>query len=87
MKINEIQKLMGVQAYRKDTNQRTSETSGKKARQTDEVHISQEAFKLQGTQGTERSKHIQELKQQVSAGTYQVDASKIAEKLLPYLNE
>ncbi|AVF20122.1 flagellar biosynthesis anti-sigma factor FlgM [Paenibacillus larvae] len=51
----------------------------------DEVQILAEAKELLDAREPERQKRIEELKQAVSAGTYQVDARKLAEKLLPFI--
>ncbi|MNF09875.1 Anti-sigma-28 factor, FlgM [compost metagenome] len=64
----------------------------KKSTRKDEVSISDEAIQLLQAQNTgkndpERALKIDNLKQQVSAGTYQVDASKLAEKLAPYFKQ
>jgi len=60
----------------------------KKKLQKDQVSISNEAQEMLEAKmrsGTpERAQKIEDLKQQVSTGTYHVDAGKIAEKLLPY---
>ncbi|WP_127532068.1 flagellar biosynthesis anti-sigma factor FlgM [Paenibacillus kobensis] len=89
MKINETQRLGAVNPYNKNNGQRVVESSSKKKR--DDVQISTEAKEMlqsqQGVLSPERKKQIEELKNQVSTGTYSVDAGKIAEKLLPYLRQ
>ncbi|WP_150270521.1 flagellar biosynthesis anti-sigma factor FlgM [Paenibacillus tepidiphilus] len=91
MKINESGRINAINPY-----QRTAETQKqdqiKKSMRTDEVSISSEAMKLleaqnSGKVDTERAQRIESLKQQVSAGTYQVDAAKLAEKLAPYFKQ
>lgn len=85
MKINVVGNVGGVNKYNGNQSTRASQTSGKN-NPKDEVIISNEAKELLDAQGTsEVNPIIQELKQQVSAGTYSVDARKVAEKLLPYL--
>jgi negative regulator of flagellin synthesis FlgM len=63
----------------------------KKSSRKDEVSISDEAIQLLQAQNSgnnaERALKIDSLKQQVSAGTYQVDAAKLAEKLAPYFKQ
>ncbi|MEB3102339.1 flagellar biosynthesis anti-sigma factor FlgM [Ferviditalea candida] len=87
MKINDLQRIGGMNPYRKDTGTKASDNAGKRGKQKDEVHISQEAKMLHEVQEADlRSSRIQNLKQSVAAGTYHVEAQKIAEKLLPYLN-
>lgn len=90
MKINETNRVAALNPYQRTSeNQRTEET--KKSARKDEVTISPEAMEmLQAAKKpaeSERAARIQELKQQVSTGTYSVDANKIAERLLPFLAE
>ncbi|GGD92271.1 flagellar biosynthesis anti-sigma factor FlgM [Paenibacillus nasutitermitis] len=88
MKINETQRIGAVNPYQKQSEQRAGNTERK--RQTDEVQISAEAQEMLSysrTNQTDKSKRIDELKQEVSTGNYHVDAGKIAEKLLPYLTD
>jgi len=89
MKINETQRLGAVNPYHKNNGQRAVESGGKKKR--DDVQISTEAKEMlqsqQGVQSPARLKQIEDLKSQVSTGTYYVDAGKIAEKLLPYFKQ
>lgn len=89
MKINENQRVGAVNPYNKSVDNKLPQATGKKERPKDQVEISAEAKELLGALGTvrteEQSRRIEELKNSVSSGTYQVDASKIAEKLLPFL--
>ncbi|MCA0757549.1 flagellar biosynthesis anti-sigma factor FlgM [Paenibacillus sp. N4] len=88
MKINETNRIGAHNPYQKQHEARLSQSN--KPRQKDEVQISaaaKEMLNSSQTQGTERSKQIEKLKQQVASGTYHVEAGKIAEKLLPYLKE
>lgn len=87
MKINDLQRIGGINPYRKDNNPKTSDSAGKRGKQKDEVHISSEAKMLHEVQEDQRSSRIQNLKQSVATGTYHVEAQKVAEKLLPYLND
>ncbi|MDR6883484.1 flagellar biosynthesis anti-sigma factor FlgM [Bacillus sp. 3255] len=86
MKINEPGRISGTNPYRK--NEIRTASMGPKQRQTDQVQISEEAKELLGAQqsgeASLKTEKINLLKQQVSSGTYHVDAIKIAEKLLPY---
>lgn len=87
MKINDIQHIGAVNAYKKDASYKQAEIHKKELRK-DEVQISPEAMKLLGTQGTQaasRSQKIDALRQSVASGTYHVESGKIAEKMLPYL--
>jgi negative regulator of flagellin synthesis FlgM len=90
MKINDVNRIGSVNPYRNNTpSGNTSSVTGKGKK--DQVQISEEALKLLQSQETAavdpaRVKQIEQLKGAVSTGTYSVDANKIAEKLLPYLN-
>lgn len=87
MRINETGRVGAINSYQRniESGQKIEE---KKNRRKDEVSISAEAMEmLQATErssNSERIQHIQDLKQQVSSGTYDVDNNKLAEKLLPY---
>lgn len=83
MKINDTQRIAASNIYRKSTEDRIAQTEGKKLKKQDVVNISSEAKQLLGA--SEANQHIDELKQSYLSGTYHVEASKIAEKLLPYL--
>ncbi len=89
MKINGVNRIGQVNAYKKNQENKPSNEIGKKAR--DEVVISNEAKELLDSQKTSASQmaanqqRIEELKEAVTTGSYHVDAGKIAEKLLPYL--
>ncbi|MEX1028746.1 MAG: flagellar biosynthesis anti-sigma factor FlgM [Paenibacillaceae bacterium] len=90
MKINDVNRIGSVNPYRNNTpsgNASSVVGKGKK----DQVQISEEALKLLESQAAApvdpaRMKQIEQLKDAVSTGTYSVDASKVADKLLPYLN-
>ncbi|KQY92056.1 flagellar biosynthesis anti-sigma factor FlgM [Paenibacillus sp. Root52] len=87
MKINEPSRIGAINSYQRNV-ESNQQADAKKSRRKDEVSISPEAMKMleeQGrTQDVGRLERIQELKEQVSSGTYQVDSSKLADKLLPY---
>ncbi|MFD0957910.1 flagellar biosynthesis anti-sigma factor FlgM [Paenibacillus chungangensis] len=86
MKINDINRIGGMNPYQKQNEWRTEGAS--KARRKDQVQISPAAQEMLSTSkmtSAERADRIHELKQSVTSGTYHVDAGKIAEKLLPYL--
>jgi len=86
MRINEINRTGSVQAYR-NQNQDKMQSQKNKDKASDEVHISAEAKRMLEAQQMDsaRGMKLAELKQAVSTGTYHVDADKVAEKLLPYL--
>lgn len=93
MKINETQRIGAVNSYKKSDDPRLEHGTCRKRKLKDEVRISPEAKQLLGIQGSNTSdpaqsaarRRLEELKQSVSAGTYHVDARKIAEKLFPYI--
>lgn len=87
LKINDIQHIGAVNAYKKDANFKQT-GAHKKEMKKDEVQISSEAKELLGAQDAQeasRSQKIEELKKSVASGTYHVESGKIAEKMLPYL--
>ncbi|GAB1157990.1 hypothetical protein YWY31_40150 [Paenibacillus illinoisensis] len=87
MKINEPNRIGAINSYQRNI-ESNQQADAKKSRRKDEVSISPEAMKMledqSRTQDAARIQRIQELKEQVSSGTYQVDSSKLADKLLPY---
>lgn len=88
MKINESGRLTSLNAYRNHLKARETKTSDKGLRAKDDVRISQEAKELlevQRSGDAGRAQRIAELKSSVQAGTYHVEAQRIAEKLLPFL--
>jgi negative regulator of flagellin synthesis FlgM len=83
MKINDTQRIAAANTYRKSNEDRIIQTEGKKHKKKDEVNISSEAKELLGASAAKQQ--VEDLKQSYQTGTYHVEASKIAEKLLPYL--
>lgn len=80
MKVNPLTRTGAVNPYHnQDTKAR--ELNHGKGKRSDKVEISSEAKQLLGASNEAK---IQQLKNEVSAGTYYVEAGKIAEKLLPY---
>nr|WP_255570717.1 flagellar biosynthesis anti-sigma factor FlgM [Cohnella sp. CFH 77786] len=72
--------------YLSNSNQRT-EAKGHKWK-NDEVQFSAEAMEMLSktrTNGPEREKRVQELKDAVSTGNYHVDTDKLADKILPFV--
>ncbi len=90
MKINDTQRVGAVNPYQR-SNEAKAVTGEKKATRKDEVSISPEAMEMlqansvQASADAERAQKIQSLKEQVAAGTYNVDAGALADKLLPFL--
>ena len=91
MKINENGRIGAVNPYKKTGDAASAQAAGKKGKAKDQVEISAEAKELLGASGSVRTEEqnlrIESLKNSVSSGTYHVDAKKIAEKLLPYLQK
>ncbi|WP_342563317.1 flagellar biosynthesis anti-sigma factor FlgM [Paenibacillus sp. FSL R7-0345] len=91
MKINETGRISPINPYQRNAEVQRQEQI-KKSTRKDEVSISDEAIKLlqaqnNGKVDTDRASKIESLKQQVSAGTYQVDAAKLADSLAPYFKQ
>lgn len=90
MKINETGRINAINPYQRSADAQRQEQMKKSSRK-DEVSISDEAIQLLQAQNSgndaERALKIDSLKQRVSAGTYQVDAAKLAEKLAPYFKQ
>ncbi|MFF2018088.1 flagellar biosynthesis anti-sigma factor FlgM [Paenibacillus sp. NPDC058177] len=91
MKINETGRINAINPYQRSAESQRQEQMKKNSRK-DEATFSDEALKLLQAQNSgkvdaERAVKIESLKQQVSAGTYQVDAAKLAEKLAPYFKQ
>lgn len=86
MKVSQIQQIQSVQKYRSNQ-ERTSNAIKRKEDKEEKVEISQEAKELlQHAKGNlERMNKLQQLKQEIASGTYEVDVNKLAEKLLPHL--
>ncbi|MBD2845837.1 flagellar biosynthesis anti-sigma factor FlgM [Paenibacillus sp. IB182496] len=85
MKINEPGRIGMVNAYQK--HQEQASDAGPKAKRTDKVQISAEAHQLLSSSKVDtaaKAERMQSLKHEVATGTYYVDASKIAEKLVSY---
>ncbi|BBI36152.1 hypothetical protein KCTCHS21_55510 [Cohnella abietis] len=85
MKINDSQRISAYRTYQQQSDTRTNQSTGK--RRKDEVQFSAEAMELLGAQRADepnRAQRIESLKNEVSAGTYEVDAGKLVEKLLPF---
>jgi negative regulator of flagellin synthesis FlgM len=88
MKINDMQRIGAYRTYTQQTEHRVAGTSGKRSK--DEVRFSSEARELLETQtraasDPSRVQRIEQLKQEVSSGTYYVDTGKLAERIAPFL--
>ena len=78
MKINDVNRIQGLQSYKNTINITQKQDLTKKI-QVDKVEFSQAA---QEKISVEKEQRIQALKEQIQNGTYKVDSEKIAEKLL-----
>ncbi|MCK8489056.1 flagellar biosynthesis anti-sigma factor FlgM [Paenibacillus sp. MBLB2552] len=87
MKINETGRVGAINNYQRQIESQRKDTDSK-ARRKDEVSISAEAKELLKAQevgfNPERAERIEDLKSQVTSGTYHVETGKIADKLAPY---
>jgi negative regulator of flagellin synthesis FlgM len=73
--------------YQNQQNRPNTPTTPKKPSASVDVQISsrgQEISKAMMSEQTQRQNRIQELKQQITDGSYQVDSSKIAEKFIGF---
>lgn len=82
MKINDTSRVGRVNPYRTALNSQAAAGEVKKGKK-DEVQISAEAKEMLSS--VQNSDKIEELKEAVSNGTYQVDARKLAEKIWPFV--
>lgn len=87
MKINETGRVGAINNYQRQVESQRKD-SDLKARRKDEVSISTEAKELlkaqEIAQDPARAERIEDLKSQVSSGTYNIDAGALADKLAPY---
>ncbi len=84
MKINNVQQSI-VNPYK--ANQMKAEQLEQKAKmKTDKLEISSEAKQLSEISSftVERNERVQQLKEQVQAGNYEVDAEKLASSMLNF---
>lgn len=86
VKINETQRIGAYRAFQQQMDARANQTSGK--RRKDEVQFSAEAMELlkarQPSSDPDRTKRIEQLKNEVATGNYYVEDKLIIEKLLPF---
>ncbi|MGP7818537.1 flagellar biosynthesis anti-sigma factor FlgM [Niallia sp. 01092] len=81
MKINHYNRV-NLNPYKKQIEKNEAAESIKRQ---DKVEISQEAKKLQESNGMEgRQEKIQELKNQINNGHYEIDATTVAKKILSF---
>lgn len=83
MKINSIQSLKTNPYQKKLARERLETKSNKNER--DKLEISTEAKKLlTGAETTDREKRIQEIKTLIESGSYEINYTRTAEKLLNF---
>lgn len=86
MKINDTQRIGAYRTYQQQSDIRANQASGK--RRKDEVQFSAEAMELlharQPVSDPDRTKRIEQLKNEVATGNYHVEDKLIIEKLLPF---
>jgi negative regulator of flagellin synthesis FlgM len=86
MKINDTQRIGAYRTYQQQSDIRANQVSGK--RRKDEVQFSAEAMELlnsrQPVSDPDRTKRIEQLKNEVATGNYYVEDKLIIEKLLPF---
>jgi negative regulator of flagellin synthesis FlgM len=85
MRINDTN--YGFYSYKNQQNRSNIANTTKKASTSDDVKISprgREISQAMMSEQAQRQKRVQELKQQISDGTYHVDSSKVAEKMTEF---
>ncbi|MFC4599670.1 flagellar biosynthesis anti-sigma factor FlgM [Cohnella hongkongensis] len=86
MKINETQRIGAYRTYQQQSDIRANQAAGK--RRKDEVQFSAEAMEMlksrQPVTDPDRTKRIEQLKNEVATGNYYVEDQLIVEKLLPF---
>lgn len=86
MKINDIGRLQGINKY-KNNNQRDMGIKQTKAKK-DEISISNEAkAMLEQNKEVMNTEKMEQIKEQIRNGTYQVDSKKVAEKMLDFFDK
>jgi negative regulator of flagellin synthesis FlgM len=85
MRINDMK--YGLYSYQNQPKQNATPNTAKKASASAEVQISsrgREMSQAMVTEQAQRQQRVQELKQQIATGNYQVDSNKIANKMLDF---
>ncbi|MCH6266836.1 flagellar biosynthesis anti-sigma factor FlgM [Neobacillus citreus] len=85
MRINDTK--LGFYSYQNQQKNSNISNTSKKVSNSAEVKISsrgREISEALQSEQTQRHQRIQELKQQIADGTYHVDSSKIADKMLDF---
>ncbi|GLC87835.1 flagellar biosynthesis anti-sigma factor FlgM [Lysinibacillus piscis] len=76
--------INALNAYKNQT--RNVKANANKASFADKIEISKAAQEMRdvSTYGTERAERVKQLKEEIDAGKYKVDARKVAEDMLKY---
>jgi negative regulator of flagellin synthesis FlgM len=85
MRINDMK--YGLYSYQNQPKQTPAPNTTKKASASAEVQISsrgREMSQAMMSEQAQRQQRVQELKQQIATGNYQVDSNKIADKMLDF---
>ncbi|MEJ8778801.1 flagellar biosynthesis anti-sigma factor FlgM [Pseudogracilibacillus sp. ICA-222130] len=80
-------KIQGPNPYLQIYNQQKQSSIRKKSDQrTDQLNISPEAkmMQMKQTEQSERAQYVQELKEKVQSGTYEINYEQVAEKMIDY---
>jgi negative regulator of flagellin synthesis FlgM len=83
MKINNYNQV-NLNPYRKQLEKNEATQSIKRQ---DKVEISQEAKIMQESMGIDRQEKIQELKNQINSGQYEIDTTEVAKSILNFLKK
>jgi negative regulator of flagellin synthesis FlgM len=87
MRINDTK--YGVYSYQNQQNRSTITNTTKKPSASAEIQISSRGREMSQaimSEQAKRQERVQELKQQITNGTYRVDSGKVAEKLFDFWN-
>jgi negative regulator of flagellin synthesis FlgM len=79
---------IGLNAYRNQINRPVNSSESKKS-SNDEVQISSKGQELSQAMMSDqeaRQKRVEQIKQQIADGSYQVDGQKVAEKMISFWN-
>lgn len=85
MKINEVNRVQGIQKYEQYNKNREI---GQKETKKDQIIISEEAKALlERTKEADANPKVDKIKEEISNGTYQVDSKMVAEKMIDWFNK
>lgn len=85
MKINEVNRVQGIQKYEQYNKNREI---GQKETKKDQIIISEEAKALlERTKEADVNPKVDKIKEEINNGTYQVDSKMVAEKMIDWFNK